>query len=193
MPTRAYLKAVNVATQAFLRTVSRVVGSEVIQDGIAFFQAFEGMEDGFRQRAQSVLDLLADESTAFVLVASPRRDAVEEAGFFADRLAESSIAVDALVVNRVHPTFDGDASSAGTVATRAAELEGTPLGTLYGNLVDFRLVAHREEEHLAGLGAKVAPAPVVLVPFLPTDVHDLDGLGEIGKHLFPGTATAREI
>ena len=108
-------------------------------------------------------------------------------------MAESSIAVDALVVNRVHPTFDADASSAGSDATRATELEGTPLGTLYANLVDFRLVAHREGEHLAGLGAKVAPAPVVLVPFLPTDVHDLEGLDEIGKHLFPAAATGREI
>src|SRR5439155_1348294 len=48
MPTRAYLKAVNVATQTFLRAVSRVIGTEVVQDAVAFFQAFEGMEDGFR-------------------------------------------------------------------------------------------------------------------------------------------------
>src|SRR5919202_6643952 len=64
MPTRAYLKAVNVATQAFLRTVSRVVGSEVIQDAVAFFQAFEGMEEGFRDRAQRVLELLSENQTA---------------------------------------------------------------------------------------------------------------------------------
>ena len=34
--------------QTFLRTVARVVGSEVIKDVVAFFRAFEGMEDGFR-------------------------------------------------------------------------------------------------------------------------------------------------
>ena len=83
MPTRAYLKAVSVATQAFLRTISRVVGNQVVGDAIAFFQAFEGMEEGFRNRAQAVLELLSDKDTAFVLVASPRRDAVEEAAFFA--------------------------------------------------------------------------------------------------------------
>ena len=51
-PTRGVLKVASVATQAFLRTVAKVVGSEVIEDAIAFFQAFQGMEEGFRSRAQ---------------------------------------------------------------------------------------------------------------------------------------------
>src|SRR5207244_3970658 len=77
MPTRAYLRAVNVATQAFLRTISRVVGSEVIQDVVDFFRAFEGMETGFRDRAQRALHLLSDPGTAVVPVASPRPAGVE--------------------------------------------------------------------------------------------------------------------
>ena len=43
------------AVQRFLRTVSKVVGTEVIEDVVAFFRAFEGMEEGFRDRAASVL------------------------------------------------------------------------------------------------------------------------------------------
>ena len=58
-PTAPYVKAVNVAAQAFLRTVSKVVGGDVIDDAIAFFQAFDGMEAGFRDRAERVLELLA--------------------------------------------------------------------------------------------------------------------------------------
>jgi hypothetical protein len=30
----------------------------------------------------------------------------------------------------------------------------------------------------------VAPAPVVLVPFLSTDVHDIAGMGGLAGHLF---------
>jgi anion-transporting ArsA/GET3 family ATPase len=182
MPTRAYLKAVNVAAQAFLRTISRVVGTEVIQDAITFFTNFEGMEAGFRERAQEVLRLLSDPSTAFVLVASPRRDAVEEASFFAERLAESGIPVEALVVNRMHPAFGEGRPEADLERARA--LAGTPLGSLYENLAEFRLVARREDEHLRGLAARVAPAPVVKVPFLASDVHDLAGLREVGEYLF---------
>ena len=113
VPTRAYLRAVSIATQTLLRTIAKVVGSEVVGDAIAFFSAFEGMEEGFRKRADAVLQLLADDRTAFVVVTSPRPDAVEEAAFFADRLAEAGIGVDALVVNRLHPRF-GDASRRGT-------------------------------------------------------------------------------
>ena len=43
MPTRAYLRVASAAVQRFLRTVSRVVGTEVIDDVVAFFRAFEGM------------------------------------------------------------------------------------------------------------------------------------------------------
>ena len=181
-PSRGIVKAVNVAAQAFLRTVSKVVGGDAIDDAITFFQAFEGMEQGFKDRANRVIELLSADGTGFVLVASPRRDTVVEASFFAERLHEAGIDVRALVVNRMHPRFgDGTPESA---RANADEHAGTDLGGLYANLADFRLVASKEEDHLSGLAAKVAPAPVVRVPFLPTDVHDLDGLALIGAHLF---------
>ncbi|MGE0512085.1 MAG: ArsA family ATPase, partial [Acidimicrobiia bacterium] len=87
-PTRLGLKVMNIAAQVFLRTVSRLVGGEVIADVIAFFQAFDGMEAGFRERASAVMGLLRAESTRYVLVASPRSDTVIEASFFADKLRQ---------------------------------------------------------------------------------------------------------
>jgi anion-transporting ArsA/GET3 family ATPase len=176
-PGRGVMKAVNVAAQTFLRTVAKVVGGEVIDDAVTFFQAFEGMEEGFRQRAAAVLELLSADETAFVLVASPRRDTIEEAQFFAAKLAEADITVRALIVNRMHPTFGKGLAEA--TRERAETLAGTDLGGLYRNLADFQLVASREEHHLAGLASAVAPAPVVRVPFLPTDVHDIDGLTDL--------------
>ena len=43
------------ATQPLLRAIGRVVGSDVLADAVAFFQAFAGMESGFRQRAEDVI------------------------------------------------------------------------------------------------------------------------------------------
>jgi anion-transporting ArsA/GET3 family ATPase len=181
-PGRAYLRAVSVATQAFMKTISKVVGGEVVTDAVAFFQAFEGMEQGFRERAQHVLSLMSDPRTAFVLVASPRRDAVDEALFFANRLLESSITVEALVVNRLYPRFG--AGSGAEARSRADSLAATPLAGLYSNLADFREVAEREEGHFAALASKVAPAPIARVPFLAADVHDVEGLQRVGEFLF---------
>jgi anion-transporting ArsA/GET3 family ATPase len=183
-PTRGVARALNVAAQAFLRTVSKVVGGDVVRDAIAFFTAFDGMERGFRDRAASTLALLSADVTAFVLVAAPRADVVAEATYFAARLHEADIPVRALIVNRMHPRF-GEATP-GSLRERARRFAGTDLGDLYANLADFSLVASEEEAHLAGLTERVAPAPVLRVPFLSTDVHDLDGLGLVGAHLFPG-------
>jgi anion-transporting ArsA/GET3 family ATPase len=181
-PTRGIVRAVNVAAQAFLRTISKVVGGEVVEDAITFFQAFDGMEQGFKDRADRVLDLLGSEVTAFVLVTAPRADVVGEATFFAEKLQEAGIAVRALVVNRVHPRFTGAEPAA--LRERSRTLGDTDLGGLYANLADFATVAATEEAHLEGLATKVAPAPVVRVPFLDTDVHDVTGLEAVGAHLF---------
>ncbi len=187
MPARSYLRAVSVAAQAFLRSITRVVGGEVVADVLAFFTAFEGMEDGFRERAKAVYDLLEDPDTAFVLVASPRRDAVDEALFFAEKLAEARITVQALVVNRVHTAFgEGLPPRGGAPAP-----PGSGLALLERNLAELDAVATRERTHLKALTRKVAPAPTVTVPFLPDDVHDLGGLRLVGASLFPPTPANR--
>ena len=198
MPTRAYFRVAGVAVQAFLHTVARVVGTDVIDDIVAFFRAFEGMEEGFRARAAAVSDLLADPDTCFVLVTSPRRDAVDEAHFFAEKIGEHGFRVDALVVNRVHPQF-GDESPQGLRA-RAAELVDEPpaggwspeaaaaaqrLSALYDNLADFNEVARRERRHLEGLQHRIGTAAAVAyVPLLSHDVHDFDTLDEVSALVF---------
>ena len=144
MPTRAYLRAVSVATQALLRTISKVAGAEIVHDAVAFFQAFEGMEEGFRTRAEHMRRLLARRTTAFVLVTSPRSDTVEEAGWFADKLNESGLAVEGLVVNRVHPAF-------GAAEPLPDAPPGSALAALVDNLRGYQAVNRREEDAFAAL------------------------------------------
>lgn len=186
-PTRVSMRVASVAVQTFLHTVGRVVGSEVVDDVIEFLRAFDGMEEGFRTRAAAVGALLGDPGTAFVLVTAPRRDAVEEATFFAERLAEDGRGVAALIVNRVHPEF-GTADPAGLRAA-ASTLRAGPavapaaqrLAAGYDNLADFRDVARLERAHLVGLRER--SAEVVYVPYLAHDIHDFDALREIGALL----------
>jgi len=132
-------------------------------DVLAFFTAFEGMEEGFRQRATAVYDLLEHPDTAFVLVASPRRDAVDEALFFAAKLGEARITVQALVVNRVHPAFGGGLPPRGG----APAPPGSALALLEQNMAELDAVAGRERTYLATLTRKVAPAPPSPSPSCP--------------------------
>jgi len=194
MPTRAYLKVASVAVQTFLRTVARVVGSEAIDDVVAFFRAFEGMEAGFRDRALAVEALLASPDTGFVLVTSPRRDAMEEAQFFARQLDTNGKSIDALIVNRVHPKF-GDESPAGLRAA-AAELEqrsddaARRLAARYENLADFREIAELERDHVEGIQDRVGAKAIAYVPYLSRDVYDFGALREIGTILFAANGSA---
>ena len=182
-PTRAGLKFMGVAAQALLRTIAKVAGADIVRDAVTFFQAFEGMEEGFRTRAARVRELLAQEGTSFVLVASPRPDSVDEAVHFAGKLAESDMSVSALVVNRVQPRFAEDAQLE-SLRQQAGPAADTALGELIDNLAGYTSASDREEQAFADLVEQVAPAPVYRVPLLNSDVHDLGGLGTIADLLF---------
>ncbi len=194
MPTRLSLRALNVATQALLKTISRVAGAEIVQDAVAFFQAFAGMEVGFDERAQAVRALLADPGTAYVVVTSPRADALEEAGYFASRLEERGVRTAGLVVNRIHPRFGLGEFDLPDVPA------GSALAVLEENFRELDAIADSEERSFAGLAAVTSPAPLGCVPLLGTDVHDVDGLGAVADALFadhrdegvdePGAASA---
>ena len=177
VPTKMGLRAVGVATQALLRTIAKVAGAEIVQDAVSFFQAFEGMEDGFRSRASAVHELLADPATAYVLVTSARPDAITEAGFFAEKLAERDVAVAALVVNRIAPSF-------GNGREDAASSHAPELAALEANLSALNALALREESAFSGLAAQVAPAPVGRIPLFGQDVHELVGLQRAADRLF---------
>jgi anion-transporting ArsA/GET3 family ATPase len=192
MPTRAYLRVASVAVQTFLRTVARVVGSEVIDDVVAFFRAFEGMEAGFRARALAVEEILAAPGTAFVLLTSPRRDALEEAQFFARQLERGGQSIDALIVNRVHPMFGDEAPSglrAAAEELRHRRTDGDAaaaarLEARYENLADFREVAELERAQLQGVHERIGSTTIAYVPYLSRDVYDFAALREIGSLLF---------
>jgi anion-transporting ArsA/GET3 family ATPase len=166
-----------------------VAGAEIVRDAVTFFQAFEGMEEGFRIRAARVRELLKEDGTSFVLVASPRPDSVDEAVHFAGKLAESDMSVTALVLNRVQPRFADDDQLA-QVRQQAGPTAGAALDQLIDNLAGYTAASDREEQAYADLVAKVDPAPVYRVPLLNTDVHDLDGLGSIADLLFAAPVPA---
>ena len=186
LPTRGIVKAVNVAAQTLLRSISKVVGSEVIADAIAFFGAFEGMEQGFKERAAEVDSLLSQPDTAFILIASPHADTMAEAQFFAARLRELKITVRALIINRMQPRF-GDNHRPEDLAERYA---GTPLGEQYQCLAEAQHLARGEQKHLLGLAQELAPAPVVQVPVQAFEVSNMATLQMLGQAMFDTDVTS---
>jgi anion-transporting ArsA/GET3 family ATPase len=119
-------------------------------------------------------------------VAAPEPDALREASFFVDRLSQDAMPLSGLVLNRVHPA--GATRISGQRALAAAEqLAETKEHTLTAQLL--RLHAEREQvaEREAALAMRFTAAhpdvPVARVPACAEDVHDLDGLREVGRGL----------
>jgi anion-transporting ArsA/GET3 family ATPase len=184
MPTRTGLKVFTFATQPILKAIGRVVGSDLLTDAVAFFQAFAGMDVGFRDRAEAVTRLLRQDSTRFLVVAAPQREVIEECAWFVDQLTEQGFEVSATVVNRLHPRFgDGTVADAEQRAVTAAERGEPDLAALWSNLAQERRLAGAQRVALAPLVARAADR-LVEVPLLPDDVHDVVALDVLATHLF---------
>jgi anion-transporting ArsA/GET3 family ATPase len=156
------------------------------------------MFGGFRERAQQTYDLLKTPGTAFVVVAAPEPDALREASYFVDRLSAGDMPLAGLVLNRVHRTAapeHGPALTARHAESAADFLAGRPAAAAddpaAAELAISALRVHAEiataAEHDARMARRFAAAhpevPVVHIPALPRDVHDLDGLRQIGRWL----------
>ncbi len=182
LPTRGGLRVFSAATQPILKAIGRVVGSDVLADAVAFFQAFAGMETGFRERADEVVALIRAPETSFVVVASPRHDTITEAVWFGEQLVAQGVGVSAAIVNRMHPAFGTGSASEAFVA--AGEVDDDVLSRLWTNVAELRTIRERELDVVAPLMEIAGEEHTATLPLLDRDVHDLDGLWTIADHLF---------
>ena len=186
---KAYLKVVSVGFNVFTGVLTKIIGASVLQDVSQFVAALETMFGGFRERAQATYDLLKAPGTAFVVVAAPERDALREAAYFVERLAEEHMPLAGLVVNRVHRTQAPELSAERSVAA-AESLEGSagsPLASAVLRLHADRVLLAAREVRLQERFTSAHPGvPVVEVAAQPGDVHDLDGLRAVGADLAAG-------
>jgi anion-transporting ArsA/GET3 family ATPase len=170
---------------AFGRTVGRLIGAEVLADTVEFLAAFEGMYDGFKARAAAVLELLQSPACAFVIVTAPTPGSLEEAGYFIERLEASGMRAEAVVANRWQadgPDLPDDAASAIDILEGGDAEDRAAAAMLLDRL---RREPRRSAEDLAmaTFADEHAKVPIVAVPELSADVHDVGGLRRVGSYL----------
>ena len=180
LPGRSFAKVTNAATSAFLWTVKRLAGPKIVEETIEFFRAMSGMEAGLRSRAAEMSALLRHADTAFVLVSSPRSEAIDEARFLAEALDAGGYGLGAVVVNLVHPLPAPLSDD-----LLAADLDG-PLAEMVDHHRELTALATAERDEIRTVQALAGDAPVVQVPLLDHDVHDVDALAELGAILRQG-------
>src|SRR5258708_13791447 len=82
--------------------LTRVLGAQVLRDVQTFVSALDTMFGGFRERADYTYRLLRAPGTAFLVIAAPEPDALREASYFVERLAQEGMPLAGLILNRVH-------------------------------------------------------------------------------------------
>ncbi|MER7696788.1 MULTISPECIES: ArsA-related P-loop ATPase [unclassified Streptomyces] len=143
---RAGMKFLNVGMSMMSGTLGKLLGGQFLRDVQTFVAAMDTMFGGFRSRADATYKLLQAPGTAFLVVATPERDALREAAYFVERLAAEKMPLAGLVLNRVHDS-------------EASRLSAEQALTAAENLDDARIVDQAAGK--AGLGDREAPEPEV--------------------------------
>jgi anion-transporting ArsA/GET3 family ATPase len=183
-PGRLGLNLVGRGTSAAFSMLGKAAGIDLLADLSEFFRSFGDMAGGFRERAERVNQLLADRHTAFLVVTSPRPDAIDEAMYLHHRLLDAGLPFGGVVVNRVHPV------EARATARGLAEVLGSELaGRVEANLEDYKRLAEHERRDLEGLRRRLGRRPMIQVPEWEDEVHDIDSLRRVEQHLFGSGGT----
>ncbi|GAA1760464.1 ArsA family ATPase [Nostocoides vanveenii] len=183
---KAYFKALGATVTVAVGVMTKVLGGDLLRDVQTFVAALDTMFGGFRERADATYALLQDAETAFVVVASPDRDALREASFFVERLGQERMPLAGVVVNRVQ-TLAGNLSRSRAEDAAAALDEATPRSSASADLLRLHAdLATMAERHQAQIGRFRSGNPgiaVTQVPAAARDIHDLEGLREVGVTL----------
>jgi anion-transporting ArsA/GET3 family ATPase len=181
----ALRKIVGSTFSLFAKAVSTILGGQMLADASAFVQAFDTLFGGFQERANATYQLLRAPGTSFVVVAAPEPDALREASYFVERLSSERMPLAGLVLNRTHPvhaTLSGARAREGAETLESAR--GDELAAAVLRLHADRVETAERERRVLGRFTRAHPTvPIIDVPAMSTDVHDLDGLREIGRRL----------
>ena len=192
MPGRSMARVTSTAATAFSWTVKRLAGPRIVEDTIELFRAMTGIEEGLKSRAAAVSALLRLPSTSFVLVSSPRAEAIDESQHLADALEQGGYPLHAVVANLVHPlppVCDLDPDLVPADSALAQQLvhhqQLTELATAERAELRNLWAAVSARSGTDGDAQADADHAVVLceVPLLDHDVHALDTLAEIADAL----------
>jgi anion-transporting ArsA/GET3 family ATPase len=172
-------RAASRAGAPLLGVLGRLTGTGVLREITAFFTAIAGMVDALAARAAAVDALLREADTTFVLVSSPKHEAVEEAIAFAGELQRARLALAALVVNRVHEIEAGPVEAAALEALVGSRLAGLVDDTCR----ELAKMAAADEAALARLRESFGSLEAILIPELVGEIEDLGGLTRVGRYL----------
>jgi anion-transporting ArsA/GET3 family ATPase len=190
-PTGLGMRVLGRGAAPFMGALRRVTGVDLLSDLSTFFALLGDMTDDFSERAVEVEKLLHSPQTAFLLITSAQQTAIQEAIWFRRTLSESGLPFVGVIVNRVHHDLLGDAEPGDVRAALGSDLGDDLAERVAENFADYHLLARRDRLGVEQLRSELDGEPLLLVPHLDDDVHDMEGLLRMHRFLF-ASETERE-
>jgi anion-transporting ArsA/GET3 family ATPase len=187
-PTGLGMRVLGRGAAPLLGALRRVTGFDLISDLSTFFGLLGDMTEDFRRRAAQVEKMLKAPTTAFVLVTSAQPAAIEEAIWFRRTLDDGGLPFAGVIVNRVHHDILGDTEPDDLLAALGADLPPDLADRVATNFTDYHRLARRDARNVARLQEDLGRQPLLLVPHLDDDVHDVQGLLRVHRYLFASDA-----
>jgi anion-transporting ArsA/GET3 family ATPase len=193
-PTGVGMRVLGRGASPLLAGLRRVTGVDLVTDLATFFGLLGDMTADFTARAQQVERLLRAPTTAFLLVSSAEREPIDEAIWFHRTLARTGLPFAGVVVNRVHHDLlsGSEPADVGTALRRTA-LSRDLATRVAENFRDYHLLARRDDHNIERLAKALGRHPLVMVPQLDDDVHDLEGLLNMHRYLFATDAERERL
>jgi len=180
---RSMFNLVSASFGVFSKAVQKVLGGQLLADMSGFVAALDTTFGGFRDRAEATYKILQAPETAFLVLAAPEPDAVREASYFAGRLARDRMPLQGMILNRTHQVSAPDLTADEALAAAAA-LDAGDESPATADALRVHAALYRQVEREAAVAITFTAAhprvPAIAIAAQPADVHDVDGLREIG-------------
>jgi anion-transporting ArsA/GET3 family ATPase len=194
-------QTMNRTASFLLRKIEEATGVSTLAEVSEFFVSMSSLFDGFEARVARVTELLRDPKTAFLLVAGPDEQVLDQVDYLATQMSARRMPLKGVVMNRVHALFCGADLADGSAESVAAAIEAPasrafdrlPAGSDPRDLLQRlarNFVAHQARARGDALRVEVfrqglpPGVPLVQVPDLARDIHDLTGLSALHPFLF---------
>ncbi len=180
-------RMLHLGSSTVLSILERITGGQLLRDVSEFLSDFDGMYQGFADRAKTVHTLLCSDASAFVVLTAPGDAPMRQAIALGARLRQDGYPLAGAALNRVHALPPGGAPGPrplleAVLATGAAapvELAERMARTV----ADEQVLALADLDAREGLAAALPDIPLLTIPALEHEPSDLDGLATIARAL----------
>lgn len=182
-------KILHAGSGPVLSLLERLTGAQLLRDVSDFLAGFDGMYQGFADRAKAVRAILLSERSGFVVVAAAEPDSLGQAIALSRRLTADGFPLAGVILNRVHPVPPGDPPEIEALGRALADAGASDPGGLAqdaaASLADERVLGLRDRDAREELIAAIGDGGLMEVPAFVHEPVELRGIADLAATLGP--------